>query len=254
MGRRCEAGSATETGQRRNNQDAVATDAELGYAVLADGMGGPPGGEVASRLAVAVIQEVLAARLPQLCSDEKTHDLLRGAIAEANRRILGATRDEPQLRGMGTTVVLALVRGNRFWGASVGDSRAYRLRDESLTQLSRDHSLVQDRVDAGLITPEEARHQPDRHVLTRALGIQPWVEADAFSGEIMASDTLLLTSDGVHDVLPPELILQAAVGKRPPAAARQLVETALARGGTDNATAAALRVIEPAAESSPDRP
>jgi len=254
MPHQCEAGYATETGRRRNNQDAVHVDADLGYALVADGMGGAAGGEVASQIAVEAISAVIAARLPDVASDEETGALLREAVAEANRRICTEAEESPDLRGMGTTVVLALVRGGRFWVVNVGDSRAYLLRGRSLTQLSRDHSLVQTRVEAGLITPEQAMHQPDRNILTRAVGTNPTVEAEVVHGEVEPADAFFLTSDGVHGVLPTEAILQTAAGKTPQTAALRLVEEALAQGSTDNATAAVLRVIDDPAEDAADEP
>ncbi|MDW7711346.1 MAG: protein phosphatase 2C domain-containing protein [Deferrisomatales bacterium] len=243
MSHRCEAGFATETGSRRNNQDAVAVDPAEGYAVVADGMGGAPAGEVASRIAVTAVSEVLAGELPRPRSAEEHRFAVLWAIAEANRHIYEASRRAPHLRGMGTTVVILLLREGRFWTANVGDSRAYRLRDGSLTQLSRDHSLVQRRLEAGLITPEEARWQPDCNVLTRVLGTDPTVEPELREGEAAPGDVFVLTSDGVHGVLTDEAIRRAVAGRTPAAATRELVGRALAEGGRDNATAAVLRTV-----------
>ncbi|MBE0616491.1 MAG: serine/threonine-protein phosphatase, partial [Proteobacteria bacterium] len=254
MPHHCEAGSATEKGRRRNNQDAVRVEADLGYAIVADGMGGAAAGEVASRLAVEAVSELVTARLPRVRSEEEIAALLREAIDEANRRIYAAAEETPDLRGMGTTVVLVLVRDGRFWAVNVGDSRAYRLRDRDLRQLSREHSLVQTRVEAGLITPEEALHQPDRNVLTRAAGTNPAVEPEVVQGEVEAGDTFLLTSDGVHGVLSAEALLQSASGEAPQTAARRLVAEALAQGSNDNATAAVLRVLDDPVEPSPEDP
>jgi protein phosphatase len=248
------AACVTETGRRRNNQDAAHVDAKLGYALVADGMGGAAGGEIASRLAVEAISQVLEARLTTR-SDPEIGALLREALAEANRRIHDTAQGTPGLWGMGTTVVLILVRGGRYWSVNVGDSRAYRLRDRSLTQLSRDHSLVQARVEAGLITPEQALRQPDRNVLTRALGTNPFVEAEMAQGEVAPGDLFLLTSDGIHGVLSSEDIRQCVGVGSCQAAARRLVEEALARGGTDNATAAVLHVSDkPAEEAAQEKP
>lgn len=246
----CDAAFHTATGPRRNNQDAARVDSGLGYAVVADGMGGAAGGEVASREAVETAAELLAGGLGQADSPAAEAALLGRIFEEANCRIYAQAQTTPHLLGMGTTLVLVLIRGSRFWSVNVGDSRAYLLRDRTLSQLSRDHSLVQARVEAGLITPEEAPLQPDRNVLTQAAGTMPEVEPEVVRGEARPGDIFLLTSDGVHGVLSPGRMLEAAAGADPAAAAVRLVEAALAAGSRDNATAAVLQVTgEPAAPS-----
>lgn len=246
----CDAAFHTATGPRRSNQDAARADARLGYALVADGMGGAAGGEVASREAVETAAELLARGLGEAASPEDERALLGRVFAEANRRIYAQAQTTPHLLGMGTTMVLVLVRGGRFWSANVGDSRAYLVRDRTLAQLSRDHSLVQARVEAGLITPEEAPLQPDRNVLTQAVGTMPEVEPEVVRGEARPGDRFVLTSDGVHGVLSPDEILEAAAGADPQAAAVRLVEAALAAGTRDNATAAVLQVArEPSSPS-----
>lgn len=249
----CNAAFHTATGPRRNNQDAARVDARLGYALVADGMGGAAGGEVASREAVETAGELLSRGLEQAGSPEAEGALLARLFEEANRRIYAQAETAPHLLGMGTTMVLVVVRGGRFWSVNVGDSRAYLLRDQTLAQLSRDHSLVQARVEAGLITTEEAPLQPDRNVLTQAVGTMPEVEPEVVQGEARPGDVFVLTSDGVHGVLSPGQILEAAAGPDPAAAAIRLVEAALAAGTRDNATAAVLRVPrEPAPPSATD--
>ncbi|MEW6486350.1 MAG: protein phosphatase 2C domain-containing protein [Thermodesulfobacteriota bacterium] len=244
----CDAAFHTATGPRRNNQDAARVDARLGYALVADGMGGAAGGEVASREAVETAGELLARGLGEAGSPEAEEALLVRLFEEANRRIYARAQTTSDLLGMGTTMVLVLVRGGRFWSVNVGDSRAYLLRGRTLAQLSRDHSLVQARVEAGLITPEEAPLQPDRNVLTQAVGTMPEVEPEVVRGQARPGDVFVLTSDGVHGVLSPGQILKAAAGPDPEAAAVGLVEAALAAGTRDNATAAVLQVTgEPAA-------
>lgn len=246
----CDAAFHTATGPRPSNQDAARVDPGLGYALVADGMGGAAGGEVASRHAVETAAELLARDLPDAASADAEEALLVRLFGEANRRIHARSRTTPHLLGMGTTLVLVLVRGDRFWAANVGDSRAYLLRDRTLAQLSRDHSLVQARVEAGLIAPEEAPLQPDRNVLTQAVGTMPEVEPEVVRGETRPGDVFVLTSDGVHGVLSSGQILEAAAGHDPEAAAARLVEAALAAGTRDNATAAVLQVArQPASPS-----
>lgn len=230
---RIEVGAFSERGLRKANQDAWAADAEAAYAVVADGMGGPPGGDVASRLAVAAVEEGLrgapAGDLPE--------DTLARLFREAHRRILREASARTELFGMGTTLVVLVIRGGRYRLAHAGDSRAYLVRGGTARPLTRDHSWVQERVDAGLLTPAEAARHPARSVLTRGVGTGPEQGPDLAGGHTLAGDLFLLTTDGVHGVLSDDRIGELAAGRPPGEAARALVEEALRAGGTDNATA-----------------
>jgi serine/threonine protein phosphatase PrpC len=142
---------------------------------------------------------------------------------------------------MGTTLVVLVVSDDRYHVAHAGDSRAYRFRDGQLVQITRDHSLVQARVDAGLIRPEDAGRQPDRNVITRAVGVDPDLEPDITEGEALEGDTFVLTTDGVHGVVPASRIRELTALEPPQAAAEGLVNEALRLQTTDNSTAAVLR-------------
>jgi len=174
----------------------------------------------------------------------------RPLVIETNRRVFQKSTSDPGLHGMGSTLVVLVVRGGRFFSLNVGDSRAYLLRDGALRQISKDHSLVQERVDAGLITAEEAAHQPDRNVLTRAIGTTAEVEPHLAEDEVLPGDVFVLTSDGVHGAVEEAQLAAAGDAESPEAAVRLLVEEAVARGTRDNATAAVGRVEAVATEPS----
>lgn len=235
-----ETGQATERGRRPENQDAVWVDAGAGCAAIADGMGGPPGGGVASRIALEVARELLAA-LP-LSEQAPEPELLRRVFAEAGRRIFEAAQQTGR-RGMGTTLVLLTVRGGRYTVAHAGDSRAYRISAGALARLTRDHSLVQEEIEAGLLRPEEARLHPLRNVITRAVGVEPWAEPEVSGGPVEPGEVFVLTTDGVHGAIPDARIGELAWRDPPELAARALVREALDLGSDDNATAAVLRVV-----------
>lgn len=248
MAYRYRMGWRSAQGRRSSNQDAAAADPEQGFGVIADGMGGAAAGDRASRLAVELAATRLGERL-RTTDPAGLSGLLAELVAEVNAAVHGAAEADPNLRGMGTTLVVAALRGDRCGVAHVGDSRAYRIRDGCLTQLSRDHSLVQARVDAGLISAEEARHQVDRNVITRAVGVEAEVTPDIVVEEVREDDLLVLTTDGVHAFLPESALLQAASAGSPEVAADRLVEEALAQGSNDNATAAVIRIVRAAADT-----
>src|SRR4029078_97503 len=193
---------------RTHNEDAVFVDA-AGLAILADGMGGYNAGEVASGIAVSVIKEGL---LPELVSGRDlskvdvqsglTHAalLLQQQIAAANKGIYEAAQTRPECAGMGTTIVAAVCHGNRVSIGHIGDSRCYRLRGEKFEQLTHDHSLLQEQIDGGQLTPEQDRYSLNQNLVTRALGIEAIVPADIVEYRVEAEDIYLLNSDGLHHV------------------------------------------------------
>lgn len=241
----------THTGLlRSSNQDAFAVLNDHGLWVVADGMGGHPGGDAASRLAVDVIARHAIAAFP--CSMPKrarrnpAAAQLKAMIEAANRAILETGEASPNLKGMGTTVVaLQISSGLRAHAtvAHVGDSRAYLWRGTRLLPLTRDHSLVEDYVRQGLISPEEARFHPHRHVLSRALGMAETVEPDVSSFVLRRGDVLLLCTDGLTKMLTDEQIAGALqqTGQEPQQICAALVEQALRSGGEDNVTVVACR-------------
>jgi protein phosphatase len=228
--------------RRRRNEDAFVVEPPL-FAV-ADGMGGAQAGEVASGLAAAAFREFRAA--DDLVPEERVAAIIR----EANRRIYERARADADVSGMGTTITAALVAGRRIYIGHVGDSRAYLMRDDSLEQLTEDHSLVADLMRSGRLTPQEAEAHPQRSVITRALGTDPEVDVDVQSLEAKPGDVVLLCSDGLTTMVDDEEILsvvRASAGLE--AAARALVKAANRKGGEDNITAVLFR-LDPAESAS----
>ena len=232
--------AATDVGRLRpNNEDAILIDAALGVAALADGMGGYNAGEVASRLCCETVVQSLREHAA-LWHDDPRRALLQ-AIRQANRRVYEEARTHPALRGMATTVVVAGWRDGQLIVAHVGDSRLYRLRQGLLAQLTRDHTLVQDHVDAGLLPASSARLTGYRNLVTRAVGVAPWVDIDLAEHAAQAGDTYLLCSDGLTDMLTDAEIARILRDTgASDAAARALVAAANAAGGRDNITVALI--------------
>ncbi len=220
----------TDTGRRRRrNEDAFICEPPL-FAV-ADGMGGAQAGEVASRLAAESLREQ---ELGDLSALEQTVELIR----EANRRVYAYSSENASARGMGTTMTVALVEGGVVTIGHVGDSRAYLLRDDELTQLTQDHSLVAELVRSGRLSPKEAESHPRRSVITRALGTESDVEVDVFSLRAQDGDLFLLCSDGLTSMVSDEEIarLLAATRADLDEAGEKLIEAANKAGGEDNIT------------------
>lgn len=189
---------------RPNNEDAVAWDARCGLAVLADGMGGYNAGEVASRMATELIQAELAAQLVEPatpCNPGQIRQAMVVAVKHANQSILRQAREHPEYSGMGTTLVLAIFRDRQLFLTHIGDSRCYRWRAGVLTQLTKDHSLLQEQIDAGLLTSAQATSAPGKNLLTRALGVEPEVAFEIQSQPVEAGDLYLMCSDGLTDMV-----------------------------------------------------
>lgn len=246
--------ACTDAGMiRAHNEDSVTVDAALGLAVLADGMGGYNAGEVASGMATAVIaseaREALASVRPYEHDTERGASLaarmLREYIVKANLVIYDASQSQPQYAGMGTTLVACLFYDNRVMAAHLGDSRLYRLRGGELAQLTRDHSLLQEQIDAGLLTREQAKNAQHKNLVTRALGIELTAEPELGEYETRRGDIYLLCSDGLSDMVSDEdieLALQA-LGANLKLAAEQLVQMANDNGGRDNVSVILVRVL-----------
>lgn len=238
----------TDTGRVRNqNEDSVHADGTV--FVVADGMGGHLAGEVASAIAVATIVEACAGGI-------SSGEALADAVRDANRRVIAESSDDPSREGMGTTVVAAarVTVGDDSTLAlvNVGDSRAYRFDGVALHQLSKDHSLVQELVDDGLITPGDARHHPRRNIVTRALGIDPDVEIDLWQVPLTGADRLLLCSDGLVDEVDEDLIADVLAAEQDPErAADRLIELANAHGGRDNISMVLVQMAQASDISDP---
>ena len=229
---------ATDAGNvRSQNEDAVAGDEQARFAVLADGMGGHNAGEVASRIATEVVSSTVKARGSAAhVTREQVEALVTSDIAAANAAVFHAARSNARFRGMGTTLVVALWHEAGVTFGHVGDSRLYLLRDGKLQQLTRDHTLVQEQLERGAITFEQARSALNRNVLTRAVGIDPVVTADVRTVSARGGDLFLLCSDGLTDMLSDDTISEILNSSPGPVAsmAQRLVDAANAAGGLDN--------------------
>ena len=226
---------------REHNEDAIASDLSIGLLLLADGMGGYKAGEVASEIAVLMIAAELTESmqngprsqlLPRRLPESK---IMIDAVKKTNATIYHISQNEPQCAGMGTTLVVAIFTDNQLIVGHIGDSRLYRLRGEILTQLTEDHSLIQEQINAGLISLEQAEVSTKKNLVTRALGVDEEVELELQVFEVVVGDVYLLCSDGLSD-----LVKDAAIAKilldtdNINFAANKLIETANENSGSDN--------------------
>jgi len=223
---------------RNNNEDSVTFDETYGVVVLADGMGGYNAGEVASGMATVFMKSELVRWF-----SERARNVDQGQIAKAieicahkvNQSILQATVSNPQYTGMGTTLVVGVFQADRVTLGHVGDSRCYRFRAGQLVQLTKDHSMLQEQVDAGLLTPEQAAVAPGKNLLTRALGSEEVLLIDVNSYPVLADDIYLMCSDGLTDMLDDTDMTQILKsGTTLEATAAELVALANSHGGRDN--------------------
>lgn len=236
---------------RQQNEDAVASNGALGLVILADGMGGHNAGEVASGMAITMLKTEMerrfAERDPSAVVNEGrpyAHEVLAEEVARANTAIFQAARSQPQYSGMGTTLVAAVFHDNRATVAHVGDSRMYRLRGGELTSVTKDHSLLQEQIDAGMLTPEQARASHNRNLVTRALGVDPIVVPDVQTIEVQIGDIYLLCSDGLNDMVEDDEIGMtiSMLAANLPLAATQLVQVANDNGGRDNVSVILVKI------------
>lgn len=228
-------GVITDTGRkRRRNEDAYVCEPPL--FAIADGMGGAQAGEVASRLAAAALKESHA--------DMGGEPRIAALIQEANRRVYDRSNSDPNTSGMGTTITVALVENGNVAFGHVGDSRAYLIRDGRMEQVTEDHSLVNELMKSGKLSPEEAEMHPQRSVITRALGTDPDVDADTFTIEAKPGDVFLLCSDGLTDMVDERAIFELVERHRDDidAALKALVKAANRSGGEDNITVVAFEI------------
>lgn len=223
---------------RQNNEDAALIDESLALCILADGMGGYNAGEVASEMTVREVRDEFARWVAAGQVSTRDQDIRRALVASAQRAnqvVYTAAQRVPEYAGMGTTLVVTLFGMDRFWVGHIGDSRAYRHREGKLEQITRDHSLLQDQIDAGLLTQEEAKFSIHRNLVTRALGVEPTVGLDVCGHDLRAGDIILLCSDGLSDMVSDPKIA-AMLNTSDPLATqgRALVDAANAAGGRDN--------------------
>jgi len=226
---------------RSGNEDSYLMVPDRGIFVVADGMGGHAAGEVASEMAVRFVARELGS-LKGL-SDDQVADRMRAAIRSANGAIFQRTLTEHDKRGMGTTVTSMVLYDTRFLIGQVGDSRAYLFRDGKLIQLTKDHSYVQEQVDAGYLTPEQARSHPYSNVITRCVGANSDVMPDIYLGTVKPKDLFLLASDGLTGMLEDNQLADLLTAiRKPQEQVDELITEANRHGGLDNITAILVRV------------
>ncbi len=228
---------------RTDNEDNYLLIPDEGLYIVADGMGGHAAGEVASEMAVRII----ARELRDVAREDegRAADKLRTAIRRANEQIFQRTLNEQDKRGMGTTATAMLILGAKYLIGHVGDSRAYVLREDEMVQLTKDHSYVQEQVDAGYLTPQQARVHPYSNVITRCVGANDDVDPDVYGGTLRGGDLYLLASDGLTGMLEDHELKEILQnGSDMDTALAELIDTANGRGGLDNITAIILQVVE----------
>jgi protein phosphatase len=240
--------SATDTGRARtNNEDSVAVDEASKLVVLADGMGGYNAGEVASSMATSFIQSELGRWLSEASETASEADVRRAmeiCVENANRAIFSAANSNPQYAGMGTTLVVGVFRDARLLVGHVGDSRCYRFRGNRLVQITRDHSLLQEQLDAGLISAEQAAFSANKNLVTRAVGVEDTVLLETHLHDVLPGDVYLLCSDGLCDMLDDTSIGQLLQScDLLPEAASALIDAANDAGGKDNISVVLARVV-----------
>jgi len=240
---------ASDVGRVRNeNQDSFLVRDDLGLYVVADGMGGHQGGQTASRLAVKAINnyvEVGMADMQRLAQNEDISELAEAfanAVRAACHTVYETALHDPALHGMGTTVTGMMMIGNRGWIAHVGDSRCYLLRNKTLAQITEDHSLVNEQIKLGLLTPEEAHTSNIKNIITRSVGFERDVLVDMFVVALESGDRFLLCSDGLSNMVSDEDITSALSTLDIENVAKSLVDLANAHGGEDNVTVLCLEV------------
>ena len=223
---------------RQNNEDAVALDAQTGLCILADGMGGYNAGEIASGMACAFIKSEMSRWLSQAGVNANSKQVKRAmeiCVQNANHSIFNAANSNPQYTGMGTTLVVGVFQAGRLMLGHIGDSRCYRLRAGEFQQITKDHSLLQEQIDAGLITPEQALTSSNKNLVTRALGVEDSVLLDVTEHHVEVGDVYLMCSDGLSDMVRDQPIADIMLGNATlEQMATQLIAAANAGGGRDN--------------------
>ncbi|HXT14846.1 MAG TPA: Stp1/IreP family PP2C-type Ser/Thr phosphatase [Gemmatimonadaceae bacterium] len=230
---------------RSGNEDNFAVNAsrDRGLFIVADGMGGHAAGEVASEMAVQTVERELQGVVRDL-EDKSAAAKLTDALRKANRTIHDRTLTEVDKQGMGTTASVLMLSPTKYLIGQVGDSRVYLLRDGALSQLTKDHSYVQEQVDAGFLTPEQARYHPYSNVITRCVGASPDVEPDVYQGEVKVGDIYLVASDGLTGMVDDRRLQMLLMSRaEPERKVYSLIQEANGRGGLDNITAIVVQVM-----------
>lgn len=235
---------ATDTGRvRSNNQDTFRLgelSETASYAVVCDGMGGANGGSIASGIAADMLEKRIVSQYRENMPAVSVFNLLESAIDAANIEVLDKAREDADLAGMGTTLVVAVIQDKEAIIAHVGDSRLYRLTKDGFYQVTTDHSVVQEMIEKGQLTAEQAKEHPRKHFITRAVGVANEVRADYDTLTLEAGDRLLLCSDGLTNMVSDEDIAAILGGEEVPMLAQTLIQTANLAGGEDNVTAVVI--------------
>lgn len=227
--------------KREGNQDSFLIDDRLGVFIVADGVGGHFGGEVASALAVETVREVIG---HPKAAEFRPKEVLVQAYEEASHRIFDRATNEPKLNGMGTTMVMSYIRDNKIHVANVGDSRCYLYRKPFLWQLTEDHSLINEQIRLGMMTEEQARKVIGKNVITRSVGFERDVFPDLIERELSTGDTFLFCSDGLSGMVPDNEICSIFNTNPIEKVVPILIQKALDHGGDDNVTVLVLQVQE----------
>lgn len=234
---------------RENNEDSVTFDAATQVGVLADGMGGYNAGEIASNMATVLIKSELVRWLAEAGPQANAQEVQRAmeiCVGNANLAIFNSANANPQYAGMGTTLVLGVFQDDQLLLGHVGDSRCYRWRGQELLQITKDHSFLQEQLDAGLLTPAQAAQSPNRNLVTRALGVEEEVQLELHSHPVEAGDLYLMCSDGLSDMVPDEMIANILHnGSSLTEMAAELVSLANQQGGRDNIAVLLTQVAAP---------
>lgn len=244
-----EIATITDTGVVRSfNEDTIATEPDLGLALIADGMGGYKAGDVASGMAASIMVTELKRQLREgPLPESKIAEILEFTVSRANRAIYQAAQTNPQYHGMGTTLVATVFHDNHLHFVHIGDSRLYRLRHGKLHALTQDHSILHEQVVLGLISNDDAKISHNRNLVTRALGVESVSQCEVQDQAVSVGDIYLLCSDGLNDMVDDvniELAINALQANLP-LAAQQLVMMANDNGGHDNISAVLIKVLEP---------
>lgn len=238
-------GFKTDKGKsRKENEDSIFVLPDRQLFMVADGVGGHNSGELASRMAVSYMAQFVALNpIEQMKDGLELKDYFFSLFAGANELIFEKSSNEENNRGMATTAVLCYLRDNKAYVVNVGDSRCYLVREKSLHQVTNDHSLVQEMINKGLITPEEAEERPDKNMITRALGGEPKVRPDFFVFDIFPGDTIILCSDGLYGEIDPAYMSRMAGSARTMhGLSTELVNAANQNGGSDNISVVCIRI------------
>ena len=225
---------------RASNEDSYVADGEIRVFLVADGMGGHAAGEIASQITASAVKEMMADRKPEADMEE----VLQLAVQSANERVYETQKQKPECRGMGSTLTVLTFLKDRYYLAQVGDSRAYLFRDNALSQLTQDHSVVWSLFESGILTKDELTRHPQKNLITRSIGTHAEVEIDLFEGDTAEGDIYLLCSDGLTDVLSDQDILDIIIdnNQNPQEIAAKLISEANLGGGPDNVTAVVVYI------------